>query len=188
MAVRPVGGSWPVRACSDVAIVAAANLEGEAEKPQPPDATALREAVRLRMSPPNRESVTEIGRDTRITTGRHTEHRSVLAPWLLSCPVPGFHRYSRVHSGVMPMPKDVTSNSCQSVKLMQSARIATHQTFRLRVGRAGRTTDEVRTNGRRFPSMNSADAAHQRRHPAPAGGFVATATLERPRELAKSMP
>lgn len=114
MAVRPVGGSWPVRACSDVAIVAVANLEGEAEKPQPPDATALREAVRLRMSPPNRESVTEIGRDTRITTGRPTEHRSVLAPWLPSCPVSGFHRYSRVHSGVMPMPKDVTSNRCHT--------------------------------------------------------------------------
>jgi transposase-like protein len=34
---------------------------------QPPDDAALREAVRLRMSPPNRESVAEIARDTGIT-------------------------------------------------------------------------------------------------------------------------
>jgi len=35
---------------------------------QPPYDTALRESVRLRMSPPNRESVAEIARDTGITT------------------------------------------------------------------------------------------------------------------------
>ena len=35
---------------------------------QPPYDAALREAVRLRMSPPNRESVAEIARDTGITT------------------------------------------------------------------------------------------------------------------------
>jgi hypothetical protein len=34
---------------------------------QPPYDAALREAVRLRMSPPNRESVAEIARDTVIT-------------------------------------------------------------------------------------------------------------------------
>jgi transposase-like protein len=34
---------------------------------QPPYDAALREAVRLRMSPPNRESVAEIARDTGIT-------------------------------------------------------------------------------------------------------------------------
>jgi hypothetical protein len=34
---------------------------------QPPYDAALWEAVRLRMSPPNRESVAEIGRDTVIT-------------------------------------------------------------------------------------------------------------------------
>ncbi len=33
----------------------------------PPYDAALREAVRLRMSPPNRESVAEIARDTVIT-------------------------------------------------------------------------------------------------------------------------
>ncbi len=31
---------------------------------QPPDDAALREAVRIRMSPPNRESVAQIARDT----------------------------------------------------------------------------------------------------------------------------
>jgi len=35
---------------------------------KPPYDPALRDAVRLRMSPPNRESVTEIARDTGITT------------------------------------------------------------------------------------------------------------------------
>jgi transposase-like protein len=35
---------------------------------KPPYDTAVRDAVRLRMSPPNRESVTEIARDTGITT------------------------------------------------------------------------------------------------------------------------
>jgi transposase-like protein len=34
---------------------------------QPPYDVALREAVRLRMSPPNRETVAEIARDTEIT-------------------------------------------------------------------------------------------------------------------------
>ena len=34
---------------------------------QPPYDPALREAVRIRMSPPNRESVAEIARDTVIT-------------------------------------------------------------------------------------------------------------------------
>ena len=34
---------------------------------QPPYETALQEAVRIRMSPPNRESVAEIARDTGIT-------------------------------------------------------------------------------------------------------------------------
>ena len=34
---------------------------------QPPYDPALREAVRLRMSPPNRESVAQIARDTGIT-------------------------------------------------------------------------------------------------------------------------
>lgn len=34
---------------------------------QPPDDAVLREAVRIRMSPPNRESVAEIARDTGIT-------------------------------------------------------------------------------------------------------------------------
>ena len=34
---------------------------------QPPYDAALREAVRIRMSPPNRESVAEIARDTGIT-------------------------------------------------------------------------------------------------------------------------
>ena len=35
---------------------------------RPPYDAALREAVRLRMSPPNRESVAEIARDTGITS------------------------------------------------------------------------------------------------------------------------
>ena len=34
---------------------------------QPPYDAALREAVRIRMSPPNRESVAQIARDTGIT-------------------------------------------------------------------------------------------------------------------------
>ncbi|MEB3308567.1 MAG: hypothetical protein VKK98_10530 [Cyanobacteriota bacterium] len=34
---------------------------------QPPYDAALREAVRIRMSPPNRESVAQIARDTWIT-------------------------------------------------------------------------------------------------------------------------
>ena len=35
---------------------------------KPPYDAAVRDAVRIRMSPPNRESVTEIARDTGITT------------------------------------------------------------------------------------------------------------------------
>jgi transposase-like protein len=65
---------------------------------QPPYDAALREAVRLRMSPPNRESVAEIARDTGITAQTIDNWRSQWqkqASWCLP-------RTGRRSSGALP--------------------------------------------------------------------------------------
>jgi transposase-like protein len=65
---------------------------------QPPYDAALREAVRIRMSPPNRESVAEIARDTGITAQTIYNWRSQgrnRASWCLRAP-------SHQRSGALP--------------------------------------------------------------------------------------
>jgi hypothetical protein len=53
---------------------------------KPPDDAALREAIRIRMSPPNRESVTEIPRNigntsqTRLNWRGHWQKQGLLVP------------------------------------------------------------------------------------------------------------